>query len=293
VNPNTSALGERFKQEREKRGLTTGEICQQLHMHPDILERIERSEFHEWPGGTIYAKGFVRQYANFLGFNTAEIMNELDVMGVEPDKVELTIESRIQKPSILNQYRVVWEPLKQNRKAISKVLAVAVCAILLFAVMKSMVQGIGSWIESRNTAKEQTVSKRVAPPPPVRTPVRTPSVVKTAPNPAPPATRTRTNYLNSPAAANYPTISSSDPLMLEIMATTDVWMRVVADDQVLFESILKQGETERWIADRMIELKLGRPEGVQLSLNGFHMGKPGDGHARHVVLTRDGMVQIQ
>ena len=45
--------------------------------------------------------------------------------------------------------------------------------------------------------------------------------------------------------------------------------------------------------ERDFELKLGRPAGIQLDLNGFALGSPGNGQAKHVLISRDGMVQLR
>ena len=81
--------------------------------------------------------------------------------------------------------------------------------------------------------------------------------------------------------------------MLEITAITDVWMRIQSDGNVVFEAILHRGETERWLADKSFDSKLGRPEGVRIAVNGYPVGQPGAGRVKNLRFTRDGIEGLQ
>ena len=69
-------------------------------------------------------------------------------------------------------------------------------------------------------------------------------------------------------------------------------MRLIAGEQAIYEGILKNGTKKSWLSDYPIEIKIGRPEGVELTLNGYPLGKPGDGQAKHIRLSRNGMEML-
>jgi len=302
VNPE-ELIGEKFKRERERRSLSVEEVHQRLHIHPDIVLRIERSNFKSWPGGNIYVKGFLRQYSDFLGLNTAEVVAEYEMMGIPDTAVDFMFGTP-KTSNFTTRLWVAWGVVRRHQKLILKAVGVLVVALVLFLAVRSVVRTISSWFGSlRNESASVTQQA------PEAQTQKTASLVR-IPSPSAPPTTSQTRrsvplagisessaqgqreYLNSPSKNNYPVIGADDPLMLEVATTTDVWIRVTADDKVLFESILRKGEKERWIADRLIQLKMGRPEGVELALNGYLIGKPGGGTAKKVRLTRKGMEQI-
>ncbi len=64
-------LEQRLKEERLRRKLTLEEAAVATRIKPQFLEAIERGAYHELPSPA-YAKGFVRNYAEFLGFPKAQ-----------------------------------------------------------------------------------------------------------------------------------------------------------------------------------------------------------------------------
>jgi len=66
-------VGERFYEERIKRGYTLEEVSKATKIRLSFLESIEKGEYKKLPQGT-YAHGFVRNYAKFLGLPEHEIL---------------------------------------------------------------------------------------------------------------------------------------------------------------------------------------------------------------------------
>lgn len=64
-------LEQRLKEERLRRKLTLEEAATATRIKPQFLEAIERGAYNELPSPA-YAKGFVRNYAEFLGFPKAQ-----------------------------------------------------------------------------------------------------------------------------------------------------------------------------------------------------------------------------
>lgn len=70
------SVGRRFAAEREARGLSVAEVGAATHMMEKHVRAIETDDFAAL-GAPIYAKGFIKLYAEFLGFDAAEILNEI------------------------------------------------------------------------------------------------------------------------------------------------------------------------------------------------------------------------
>lgn len=60
------------------------------------------------------------------------------------------------------------------------------------------------------------------------------------------------------------------------------WFDVIADGRRIFTGILQPGTQATWVADELLQVKFGRPEGVFLTLNGEPLGRAGTG-----VITRE------
>ncbi|MCE9679224.1 DUF4115 domain-containing protein [Shewanella sp. AS1] len=61
----TPKLGELLKTAREAKGLSVGQIAQQLHLRPSIVAAIELDDFSEIASAT-YVKGYVKNYARLV-----------------------------------------------------------------------------------------------------------------------------------------------------------------------------------------------------------------------------------
>lgn len=327
---NQGSIGARLKREREKKNFTIEDVHLRLRIHPGVITRLEGDDLNDWPGGKIYARGFVKQYADFLGVNTAEILSEFDSLGIAERPVELfvglekktegeTVEApkprrpraeKKREPAItvppqpdlishLPPLSAAPSGKQLSAKWIIAAVALAVVALAVFQVSRS----VRDWVESRQSLKVSVMApaqKKAAASTPLKSssvkPANTSRLAARAPAQAAAASApvaASSRYLNSPSQGSYPKIRPQDRMMLEVYAVTDVWMRIQSDGQVVFEAILHRGETERWLADKGFDAKLGRPEGVRIAVNGYAVGQPGAGKVKNLRFTRDGIEEIK
>src|SRR4051812_32368599 len=69
------SFGQRLQKEREKQGVTLDEVCASTKVAVRFLRAIEEERFEQLPGG-IFNKGFVRSYAQHLGINEQEAVDD-------------------------------------------------------------------------------------------------------------------------------------------------------------------------------------------------------------------------
>jgi cytoskeletal protein RodZ len=69
------SFGQRLQKEREKQGVTLDEVCASTKVAVRFLRAIEEERFDQLPGG-IFNKGFVRSYAQHLGINEQEAVDD-------------------------------------------------------------------------------------------------------------------------------------------------------------------------------------------------------------------------
>ena len=66
-------LGETFRQRREERHISIKEAENATSIRTNYLEAIEKGDFHQLIS-SVYAQGFVKQYAIFLGLDGEDIV---------------------------------------------------------------------------------------------------------------------------------------------------------------------------------------------------------------------------
>ena len=83
-------LGEELRRERVRRNLTFKDIEQVLHIKTTYLEAIEDGNYAVIPG-RVYAKGFIRNYGNYLGLDGNRLVKvyqnqvgEVDTFTIRP-----------------------------------------------------------------------------------------------------------------------------------------------------------------------------------------------------------------
>src|SRR4051794_16481015 len=97
-------FGSTFKQAREAKGLTLGQIAGETRIGTRFLEAIEKEEFNLLPGG-IFSRGFIRSYADRLGLDVEKTIAEFERL------------SNYREPQLMEGLRVSneSEPQKTNR----------------------------------------------------------------------------------------------------------------------------------------------------------------------------------
>ncbi|HXI14019.1 MAG TPA: helix-turn-helix domain-containing protein [Thermoanaerobaculia bacterium] len=70
----TRSFGEELRKEREIRGVSIKEIADATKVSGRFLEAIERNNFDVLPA-PVFTRGFVREYARYLGLNTDDAVN--------------------------------------------------------------------------------------------------------------------------------------------------------------------------------------------------------------------------
>ncbi|HEY7605171.1 MAG TPA: helix-turn-helix domain-containing protein, partial [Actinomycetes bacterium] len=66
-------IGEALRSAREAQGKSLDDAAVATRIRPTYLEALEREQFGEL-GGNVYAKGFLRSYAGYLGVDPAPLL---------------------------------------------------------------------------------------------------------------------------------------------------------------------------------------------------------------------------
>lgn len=102
---NEERIGDFLKKLRTSKGLHLEKIEESLHIRRSYLEAIEESEYEKIPN-EVYARGFLKSYARFLGVNSESVLKlyqKEKEAGTSKVKNSRLVHKRKMKPEELNE----------------------------------------------------------------------------------------------------------------------------------------------------------------------------------------------
>jgi cytoskeletal protein RodZ len=224
-------IGEALRTAREAQGKSLDDAAVATRIRPAYLEALEREQFGEL-GGSVYAKGFLRSYAGYLGVDPAPLL--------EAYRAQETPAA----PLFEHAPKAIGG-LRTGRRGPNWLMVAIVCVTIILLV--------SLWGLLR--------------PGPDPTDAQPPFVT----TPAPTATRTGAAAAPAPATTARPTPRKVTATLRYAGAS---WTRVTADGRIAFEGTPGPGQRRTFSAKRSLELVLGYPAGVRLTVNGKDLGTP-------------------
>jgi hypothetical protein len=246
-----ASFGEDLRREREIRGISLKEISDATKISKRFLEAIERNDHHTLPA-PVFTRGFVREYARYVGLNSEEMVSRYNVAAANDDRIE--------KPPQVEKYAAVLPKditpkpkpkrgipapyARVNRNAIS----LFVLAALLAGVAWWAIQHRREFLEAETPATVPVTTKAVAPPP------------DAAPVPEP--------------------VPDDSVLRLSVEVTGNSWVSLDADGKSVLNDELKAGDKRTFEANDAFRFRtIGNAAGLTLTLNGTRvppLGEDGD-----------------
>lgn len=290
------SVGLILKEARMAKSLSLEQASKDTKIHLNILKNIETDEINSL--GLVYAKSFLRIYAEYLGLNKEDIVRlfeDLFVPAAGRQVLPQTATARIvrfaSEKSPVKVRPVCPDPGGMFLGLIKKVdfRLVIFWVVILFVVvlMMKFVRHHGS---TARILKKVEVKKKPAQRPQVSLPAavsKNPSVKQAADLALAGAQKSKSASLLKPTVVP----KEEEKVVLTIKAKTKSWLQVKVDGKVVFQNILTRGRGEMWQAKEKIEIWLGDAGAVQLELNGRlfeRIGRPGQ-MLKHVVATKAGL----
>lgn len=229
------SIGEKLKKARLGKSLSLGEVYRQTKIQLHILEALEQDQGHRLLE-PVYLRSFMKTYAQYLGIDAQEILNE---------------HSRHLKPKIVSSEIILEKRHSMSSKLkpiliLRVILAIAVVIFLVFhfrATSKQISQGTPEYAKPKIKVHLTPATPQVKP----------------------------------------------GSLGIDVKALDNCWMRVKVDKQELFQGTLLKGKTEHWQARERIELRIGKPEALEVRLNGKIINLKTVGVKKRLIITHEGV----
>ncbi|HHY47373.1 MAG TPA: helix-turn-helix domain-containing protein [Firmicutes bacterium] len=278
------SIGERLKQGREAKKLSLDDVQEATKIRKQYLAAIEAGRFEELPG-EVYVKGFIRNYADFIGLDGAKMVADYN---------SLKKGASGERPPALRDRATLERKGRGDfkKKARREWLFVTLLFIVALGIAGFMLWGRNRPTSSVNmepqgvpagpsSLEAEQVTPPGAPEPEAAPQAGSPEVAapQTADQPqAAAGTQPQTAAAVQPqaAATQFPPAKPVKAVVVRVNVLQRCWVRVIADGQVVAEGALPAGRQEEWAADKDMIIRFGNAGGVEVEYNGERLGRPGD-----------------
>jgi cytoskeleton protein RodZ len=221
-----STIGEALRSAREGQAKTIDEAAAATRIRAGYLEALEEERFEDL-GGNVYARGFLRSYASWLGLDPAPLLEAYRA------------QERPDAPLFEHAPKAIGG-LQGGRRGPNWLAVAIVCVSIILLV--------SLWSLLRPAPDE-------------------PGAAATFPEPAP-----TTGRPAAPTTAGPTTTTAPRGVTVVLRYAAPSWTRVTTDGQVSFEGTPGPEERRSFRAKRSIDLILGAPSVVRLTVNGKDLG---------------------
>jgi cytoskeleton protein RodZ len=273
------AFGDRLRREREMRGITLDEITESTKISRRHLEALENERFDQLPGG-VFAKGFVRAYAHFLGIDEDQAVADYSAASNEQPEPEDKFPLEIHE-----------EPNRELNPRRSR-------APLIFALaaLVGVLVGYFFWLKSKPHGTEIAQSTHQAATTTEAIPADVPPAQSQATAPAEsaaaapaPVERVKPKQQTPPAAETKP---AEKTFVILVKAKEDAWVSIVADGKSVIQKVMSADRKKKVKAGKEVVLRTGNAGGIDVSFNGKPLGALGnENEPRTLTFTAAGLVQ--
>jgi cytoskeleton protein RodZ len=229
-----ASFGTWLRRQREARGIVLREIADRTKISYRYLEAMEDDRFDLLPA-PLFAKGFLREYARYVGLNPDEVVNHwISVQKPdEPEDLETTLIGKVARRGRSAQKGRGW-------------------AFYFFFILAGLLLlGLVALFAYYNEKRQEDPAVRQ--PPPIAAPPAAPAPVQTQLPPSPPP--------EEPSA----------PIELTLDFIRNCWVEAVIDGRPHTAEERVQGESLELEAQESIDLKLGDAGAVTVQVNGRPM----------------------
>jgi cytoskeleton protein RodZ len=276
-----AAPGQRLREERERRGISTQKVAEDLHVDVWVVEALEAGRFHAL-GAPVFVRGHLRKYATLLGLDAEMLVTACgEQQGQEPPLVPIR-----PAPGTMQ-----WRVPRKSIAISAGVMIVAAAAGWGLAEWQSRTMRTPA--EAATGTGSTDTNDAAAPPvvPVVSSEVSTPAA-ETGTAIATPSTASTVARKTTQA----PAAASAEPrgyVRVRLNFTADSWVEVHdAEQRRVFADLCAANTARSLTVNAPARLAFGYPEGVQMEVNGEPVALPaGSGDVLRVTLDSQGRVR--
>lgn len=284
-------IGEKLKKARLEKNISLEDVYKQTKIHPRVLMGLEENKADEQLGA-VYIKSFLKIYAQYLGLDAAGLLEEYGYSrakkgsGAEAvvEQHRATVKEKKVPPVSSLSVRDSRQPDKKPGTALSGKPAPAV----------NTDKQPSAPVDSRHPAgvKAAVVSEGIKTVPlfnAVLAIAVTAALIFSFNFVFKNKEQRQKTIVQQQTPASQPAKKMQD-LILEVKAKDACWLQVEADKQIIFQNTLLKGADERWRAEERLELRIGKPEALEVVFNGQTVDLKKVQVKKALIVTREGII---
>lgn len=265
-------FGEELRREREIRSISLKEIADATKISKRFLEAIERNDHKTLPA-PVFTRGFVREYARYLGLNAEEMVNRYNYAAAGDDRIERSAHlDRLVAPPIPQ------EPAKPRPKeGIPPPYKRIDRSVFIVVALVAALAAVSWWAIQHKRQMRAADDARAAE-------LRTPPI-------APP----KPKDVTATATVTPPVDAAPQPMHMVLEVTDDSWVTLLVDGTSVINDELKAGDRRTFDANEEIRFKtVGNAAAVTVMIDNIQIPPFGaDGQVVHNrVFTRDSVKKL-
>lgn len=235
-----ASFGEELRREREIRGISLKEIADATKISKRFLEAIERNDHKTLPA-PVFTRGFVREYARYVGLNAEDMVNRYNFAAARDDRIE--------KPPEVQKYPQTpvrdISPKPAPKRGIPSTFALVNRNLFAVVLIIAALVAVAWWaVHHKRFDLDTGAETSTAIPLTTRAAVPAPAVAPT-------------------------TAPSEAALQLAIKADGESWIELEADGKRVFYDTMSAGGAKTFEAhDAFHFVKIGNASALTLTLNG-------------------------
>lgn len=244
-----ASFGEELRREREIRGISLKEISDATKISKRFLDAIERNDHKTLPA-PVFTRGFVREYARYVGLNVEEMVNRYNFASANDDRIE--------KPPQVEKYAKVpprdISPKPQPKRGIPPAYAKFDRNVIAFVILGVLAAG-AVWLAVQHKRRTDAIEAATA-----SIPV---STAKTA---------------IAPPVAPAETVTPDDAVLRMVIEGEDAsWLELHADEERVFFGDFNAGQRQEFAAKNQFKFtRIGNAAALKITINGIPVPRLGE-----------------
>ena len=248
-------LGELLKEARQSKGVSLEKVEEELRIRTKYLQALEEEDFSIMPS-EVYIKGFLRNYAIYLGLDAEEVRALYKGVGVEKGRKPEFVARASQIAGKETEPRSFPMDMSLTQP---RLLAFPLLVIAL-AVLASVLLGLWAFRQRFLLPVEATPTSEAA---------------VTTREPRPTFTPTSVVTQATPTLAGTPTPKVYTGVDVELVMLERAWLQVHVDGEKVFEGVFDEGTKITWSGKERVAVRCNNAGGVEVILNGQNLGPLG------------------
>ena len=275
-------LGEWLRQRREELGISLEQAEVETRIRRRYLEALETEELDSLPDPFV-GRGFLRNYAAYLGLNPDEVSSRYATTGAPPPPPVPPVDDSAFRTDAFRPVPLHHMPgFRERRGWIAGLVVVAVAAVAFLSwqgapYIYRWFWGIGRAPRPTATVAAALATDRSPAAPTLEattaTPTRTRSAATATRAAASPEATLTLTWTPSPSPS--PSAPVYTGIFMELVFTGTSWIQVTVDGVREFQGELTTDTYRSWYGEERVELRIGNAGVVLVTLNGQSLGTLG------------------